>query len=136
MAAPKNWGFTRDQPIRDEILVSWLDGDLTRAVGRELEQRLLANESERRQAAGFARACNSTATATDGNARIQSPRQGLIDRCVSLGQDGVSSIDIDGKTPSSGARFEMPKLSFTTTAGAMVALAVTAILVRFMMERL
>lgn len=56
MAAPKQWGYTREHPITDELLVSWTDGDLTEILVKELEERLLADPAERAMVAAFARA--------------------------------------------------------------------------------
>ena len=60
MSAPKDWGYTRDQAIPNEILVSWADGDLTAQVAKEVDECLLADREERIQVAAFARAAADT----------------------------------------------------------------------------
>ena len=60
MAAPKTWGYTRDQAIANELLVSWADGDLTADVAKEVDERLLANREDRDMLADFARAAEDT----------------------------------------------------------------------------
>jgi anti-sigma factor RsiW len=88
MAAPKLWGYTREKPITDELLVSWADGDLTAAVAKEVEERLLHDCAAREGLAAFARAAEDTrreGKREDGN-RLLQPRQALVDACTqSLG---------------------------------------------------
>lgn len=60
MAAPKDWGYTRDQSIPDEILVSWADGDLTAELAKEVDECLLGDGEERTRVAAFARAATDT----------------------------------------------------------------------------
>lgn len=80
MAAPKKWGYTRDQAIGDEMLVSWTDGDLTEILVKEIEERLLAQGEERARVAAWARAAHATST-TSGKDWIAEPREALLGRC-------------------------------------------------------
>jgi hypothetical protein len=87
MAAPKHWGYTRDQPIGDELLVSWADGDLTAGVGKELEERLLADAEERAMVAAYARDCARSAEASGRRDRLIAPRGALLEQCERLAGD-------------------------------------------------
>lgn len=86
MAAPKKWGYTRDQQIPDEILVSWSDGDLTEAVVFEVVEHLLGDQDSRREVAAWARAAHDSSIPV-GKDWIADVRQGLMDRCLEIGQD-------------------------------------------------
>ena len=65
MAAPKKWGYTRDQSIPDELLVAWADGDLVKILDKELVERLLTRPDERRELAAFTRAAQDTVDPAD-----------------------------------------------------------------------
>jgi hypothetical protein len=84
MAAPKKWGFTRDQAIGEEMLVAWADGDLTEILVVEVEERLLANASERRNVAAWARASYDSSV-PKGKDWIASPRGGFLENCREIG---------------------------------------------------
>lgn len=84
MAAPKLWGYTRQKPITDELLVSWADGDLTAVVAKEVEEHMLDDAAARADLAAFARAAEDTrreGKRDDGN-RLLQPRQALVDTCA------------------------------------------------------
>ena len=83
MAAPKKWGYSREQPIGPEMLVSWADGDLTDILVRELEERLLTHPEERRDVAAFARASYDSST-FDGKDRLLEVRSGLVEACKGI----------------------------------------------------
>lgn len=86
MAAPKKWGYTRDQPIPDELLVAWADGDLIKILDKEIVERLLTHADERAELAAFARAAQDTVDPADkGPNRIARPRAGVVQRCQRLG---------------------------------------------------
>lgn len=80
MAAPKKWGYTRDQAIGAEMLVAWADGDLTETLVVEVEERQLANAEERRNVAAFARASYDSSV-PKGKDWIKAPREGLLESC-------------------------------------------------------
>ena len=80
MAAPKKWGYTRDQEFGPEMLVAWTDGDLTQILVREVEERVLANAETRRDVAAWARASADTAV-VEGKDWMASPRDGLLEQC-------------------------------------------------------
>lgn len=82
MAAPKQWGYTRDKQIGDEILVSWCDGDLTAAVAREVDHRLLSNGDERASLARHARVCQQSMKVVGRRDFLEAPRKGLMERCL------------------------------------------------------
>ena len=137
MAAPKKWGYTRQQPIGDELLVSWVDGDLTHTVAREISLRLLGNQEDRGVFAAFARASEASAEPGDSRNRIQEPRQGLLDRCIAMAQPGVTSSNIDPSENIPAARgLQLPKPSLGTIAGAGLGLAITALIVSWMLQAL
>jgi hypothetical protein len=89
MAAPKNWGYTREQPFSDEILVSWVDGDLIKILDKEIVERLLTNADDRALLAAYARACYDSSTPTKKGERdwLLDPPRGLIQTCQALGHD-------------------------------------------------
>lgn len=80
MAAPKKWGYTRDQEFGPEMLVSFTDGDLTEILVKEVVERLLTHHDERRHLAAWARAAADT-TEFEGKDWIVSPRDGLLEQC-------------------------------------------------------
>ena len=84
MAAPKKWGYTRDQEFGPEMLVAWTDGDLTSILVREVEERVLTMPDVRRDIAGWARAAADT-TVVEGKDWIVSPRDGLLEQCRRVG---------------------------------------------------
>lgn len=83
MAAPKTWGYTRDQEFGNEMLVSWCDGDLTAMLAKEIDERLLANADARREVASWARAAHD-ATLFDGKDWLQDVREGLVNQCKAV----------------------------------------------------
>lgn len=87
MAAPKHWGYTRDQAVEDELVVSWADGDLTANVAKELEERLLSSQQDRASVAVFARDAARTTEAHGAREALLEPRAALIERCQELGAD-------------------------------------------------
>lgn len=82
MAAPKKWGYTRDQAFGPEMLVAWTDGDLTEILVREIEERLLTHAEERAAVAAWARAAADTAT-VEGKDWMVDVRDGLLEKCRS-----------------------------------------------------
>jgi hypothetical protein len=97
MAAPKLWGYTRKQPIGNEMLVSWTDGDLTAILAKEVEERLLGEAQERANLAAFARACQDSwrpGSREDGN-RLLEPRPALVDLCAST--SGTPPEDVEDR---------------------------------------
>jgi hypothetical protein len=82
MVAPKRWGYTRDNDITDEILVSWCDGDLTAVVAKEIDERLLRDRKERALLARYARACELSTHVTGKRDFLDAPRKGLVERCL------------------------------------------------------
>lgn len=86
MAAPKHWGYTRQQPFTDELLVSWADGDVTAMLAKEMDERMLAHREDRETVAAYARACQDTATPHREGERdwLLAPRPGLTGLCKEL----------------------------------------------------
>jgi anti-sigma factor RsiW len=82
MAAPKHWGYTRENAITDEILTSWCDGDLTAAVAKEVDERLLRHPEERARLARYARACARSTLLAGKRDFLDAPRKGLLERCL------------------------------------------------------
>jgi len=80
MAAPKKWGYTREQAFGPEMLVAWSDGDLTEMLVKEVEERLLASAEERRGVASWARAAQDSLEFA-GKDWIAEPREGLLEQC-------------------------------------------------------
>lgn len=87
MAAPKNWGYTRDKEIGDEMLVSWSDGDLIEAVVFEVNEHLLRHPEARREVAAWARAAFDTTIPARDKDWIDEPRAALIERCQAMVSD-------------------------------------------------
>jgi hypothetical protein len=83
MAAPKNWGYTRDSSFCDEMLVSWTDGDLTEALTREVVERLLCHGDERQRAADWAGAAQRS-TLFKGKDWIVDPPAAVVQACKAL----------------------------------------------------
>jgi len=69
MAAPKKWGYTREQAFGPEIVV----------------ERLLSSAGERRDVAAWARAA-ADSSEFDGKDWIADPREGLLEQCRLVGQ--------------------------------------------------
>ena len=80
MAAPKKWGYTRDQEFGPEMLVSFTDGDLTEILVKEVVERCLSVPSARRDLAAWARAAADSAE-FEGKDWILDPRAGLLEQC-------------------------------------------------------
>ena len=89
MAAPKEWGYTREKPFNDELLVSWADHDVIKMLAKEMEERMLGHFEDRRAVAAYARACEDTVQPHHQDERdwIVEPRPGLVDFCKQLGGD-------------------------------------------------
>jgi hypothetical protein len=85
MAAPKKWGYTREQAFGPEMLVAWSDGDLTEMLVKEIEERLLASAGERRDVAAWARAAQDSSV-VEGKDWIAETRAGLLEQCRLVGQ--------------------------------------------------
>ncbi len=85
MAAPKKWGYTREQAFGPEMLVAWSDGDLTEMLVKEVVERLLSSAGERRDVAAWARAA-ADSSEFDGKDWIADPREGLLEQCRLVGQ--------------------------------------------------
>lgn len=85
MAAPKRWGYTRDQQIGPEMLVAWSDGDLTEILVTEIRERLLRHREERTNVAAWARAAYDSSVPR-GKDWIESPRPALLARCKEIGR--------------------------------------------------
>jgi len=83
MAAPKTWGYSREQAFGDEMLVSWADGDLTAILTKEVVERLLHRREERERVAAWARAAQRSSH-TRGKDWIQNPPKPLVEACKSL----------------------------------------------------
>jgi hypothetical protein len=83
MAAPKHWGYTRQKPFTDELLVSWADGDVTEMLAKEMVERMLRHRQDRQTVAAYARACTDTATPHRDGERdwLIAPRPGLTALC-------------------------------------------------------
>lgn len=86
MAAPKKWGYTRDQEFGPEMLVAYTDGDLTEILVREVVERCLKVPAARRELAAWARAAQDTAV-VDGKDWMATPRDGLLEQCRRVGRD-------------------------------------------------
>ncbi|RKZ12559.1 hypothetical protein DRQ32_03420 [bacterium] len=84
MAAPKKWGYTREQAFGPEMLVAWTDGDLTEILVKEVEERLLALADERAAVAAWARAAQDSA-GFEGKDWMMDVREGLMDQCRRVG---------------------------------------------------
>jgi hypothetical protein len=80
MAAPKKWGYTRDQEFGPEMLVAWTDGDLTSILVREVEERALIRAEVRREVAAWARAAFDSSE-FEGKDWMATPRDGLLEQC-------------------------------------------------------
>jgi hypothetical protein len=85
MAAPKKWGYTREQAFGPEMLVAWSDGDLTEMLVKEVEERLLASADERCEVAAWARAA-ADSSEFEGKDWIAEPREGLLEQCRRVAQ--------------------------------------------------
>jgi hypothetical protein len=83
MAAPKRWGYTREKPVGDELLVSWSDGDLTEILVVEVEERALADRSQREELAAWARAAYDSGLSPDRDWIVE-PRKGLLESCRNM----------------------------------------------------
>lgn len=85
MAAPKRWGYDRDQEIGSEMLVAWSDGDLTEILVTEINERLLRHEHVRADVAAWARAAHDSSI-PHGKDWIETPRRPLLERCKEVGR--------------------------------------------------
>lgn len=85
MAAPKTWGYTREQAFGPEMLVAWSDGDLTQMLVKEIVERLLASAEERREVAAWARAAQDS-SGIEGKDWMAEPRDGLLEQCRLVGR--------------------------------------------------
>jgi hypothetical protein len=104
MAAPKHWGYTREKPFTDELLVSWADGDLTKMLDKEMVERLLTHARERAVVAAYARACEDTVTPPEGERDwIVVPHRGLVEYCRDLADDSNQSVLLDATYAPSDA---------------------------------
>jgi hypothetical protein len=83
MAAPKNWGYTRDSSFGDEMLVSWTDGDLTEILTKEVVERLLRRPDERQRVASWARVAHRS-TIFKGKDWIVDPPAAAVQACKAL----------------------------------------------------
>ncbi len=83
MAAPKNWGYSRDESFGDEMLVSWTDGDLTEILAKEVVERLLRHPEERQRVAEWARAAHAS-TRFRGKNWIEDPPRAVVEACKAL----------------------------------------------------
>ena len=83
MAAPKEWGYTRDKSFGAEILVAWTDGDLIQILGKEVTERLLSSRRERERLARWARAAHDT-TRFRKKDWIVEPDEDLVTECKRL----------------------------------------------------
>ncbi len=138
MAAPKQWGYSRDQPVGNEMLVSWADGDLIEILTKEVVERLLTHPEERAQVAAFARACEDTVDPHDGHDRIERPRSGLTELCVSMAEPMAllpGEIAMNEGSVRSRA-LTMPAIAFGTMARAGVVLGLTAVVLLWMLRNL
>lgn len=142
MAAPKDWGYTREQAIPDEILVSWADGDLTAEVAKEVDECLLMDREERIQVAAFARAAADTVgeeiTAWHGKRpgkralHLQPVRAGLVDSLIEQSPRHPGDWE-SGKTmprPTRGG------VSAGRIAGTLCILSVAAVVILWMVLKL
>jgi hypothetical protein len=142
MAAPKDWGYTRDQAIPDEVLVSWADGDLTAQVAKEVDECLLGDREERIQVAAFARAAADTVgeeiTRWNGKRpgkralHMLPVRDGLLDSIVELGPRHPGDWE-SGKTLPRPTR---AGISASRVAGTVCILAVAAVVILWMVLKL
>lgn len=88
MAAPKKWGYDRDQAISDELLVAWSDGDLIEILVKELEERLLIHRDEREKAAAWARTVEASAKPVEGGRDwLEECPSSLVKRCVAMADE-------------------------------------------------
>ena len=133
MAAPKNWGYTREQAIGDELVVAWADGDINKAVAKEIDERLLTHQGSRADFAAYARAIEMTVTPHEGRDRILEPRDGLLQRCLLLGGEDDLSRNID---MSDRGRFSLPIPPLGTMAAAGLTVVVVAIVAFWMLRSL
>ena len=86
MAAPKQWGYTRDDSFGPEMLVSWTDGDLIEILQKEIVERLLTVPEERTRVARWARAAHDT-TKFKGKDWIAEPSDSLVESCKAVIRD-------------------------------------------------
>jgi len=127
VAAPKRWGYTRDQAVQDEILASWADGDLTAIVAKELEERLLANAEDRSLAASFARDAERSRDASGQRDALLSPRPGVLERCRALADEPEISADF-------GASAVIARPGIGTLLGGAVGLGLALAVIGWMLQ--
>ena len=138
MAAPKHWGYTREHPIPDELLVAWADGDLIKILDKEIVERLLTHPEERARLAAFARAAEDTATPPDNSRdRVVTPRPGVLDRCrgIGNGDDTVVSAPASPALRLAGRSVVLP-LPIGMMVGLGFVLVLTAVIVAWMVRNL
>jgi len=83
MAAPKQWGYTRDSSFGDEILVSFTDGDLTEILAKEVVERLLHHSEERKRLADWARAAHRSSSTKGKDWILEAPAP-VVEACKAL----------------------------------------------------
>jgi len=152
MAAPKRWGYTRDQDFSDELLVSWTDGDLTANVAKEVDERLLGRPESRREVAAFARAVVDSIgpelvewTGKMPGSREQYlrwPRSGMVDTSVALAihagdWEGPGEPDVAGYDQAEKwSGIPMTRLRFGTIVPGAVFILVSVLLAFWMIKNL
>lgn len=127
MAAPKQWGYTRDQALQDEVLVSWADGDLTAVVAKEFEERLLSSSIDRQAAADYARDAEISRNPGDRRDFLEAPRAGVLERCILLAESPEIGADF-----GSAAAFARP--GFRTLFGAAIGLGLALAVIGWMLQ--
>jgi len=142
MAAPKDWGYTRDQSVPDEILVSWADGDLTAEVAKEVEECLLGDRDERRRVGAFSRAAADTVgaeiTAWSGKRpghralNLLPVRAGLVDSIIEQSPRHPGDWESGRPLP----RPTRDGISAGRVAGTFCVLAVAAVVIVWMVQKL
>lgn len=140
MAAPKNWGYTRDRHFNDELLVSWADGDLTKILVREFIERLLRHSEDRATVAAYARACEDSSTPTEAGERdwLLAPPRGLVESCRALAEpDATRSPGSDpAREPASRPGASPLPISWRTAMGGTFVLVLTALILLWMLRNL
>jgi len=128
MAAPKKWGYTRDQAVPDEVLVSWADGDLTAVVAKEVEERMLSSASDREAAAEFARDAELSRDPGDRRDFLEAPRPGVLERCIALAESPDLVADFGGGVA------DRVRPGFRTLFGAVIGLGIALAVIGWMLQ--